>query len=534
MKKISIFLIGLVVTLSSHAGTPVSGSIVTVTVNSNKNLQLTIDGRSYTLENTQAVGDMKTISLANLETGQHAFQLTRTGLNTNRSDKISTTFNLRYDFDMLITINSNGSIELIETKKMGISNNQSPMNSANYNNLLRSVRSQRSPMGRRSQVAGAFDNTNNYFTTSQVIQLLQLINAEEYRLQLAKSSYRSITDRNNFDQVYGVLNSQASDDELEAYVSNYDEDDNNAAIAMTDAKFTALQMSIQQQWPANAQVNSISNAFNNTSNYFTAYQARQLIQIVTGENNRLQLAKSSYRGITDPNNFNQVYELLNSQASKDELTHFIGNTTGNNPNTAMADANFNNLYTTIKQQWPVDVQMNSLTTAFNNNNNNNYFSAYQIRQLIQLVSAENNRLQLAKLSFHTITDRNNFSDIYELLSSQASKNELTAYINNYGNNNSNTQMTDAGFTALYQTIQGQFIPNEKMNSITNAFNNTSNYFSTAQARQLIQLISFENNRLQLAKLSYRTITDRYNFSQLYDLLNSQASRDELDAYVKAF
>ncbi|TAL49918.1 MAG: DUF4476 domain-containing protein [Chitinophagaceae bacterium] len=113
---------------------------------------------------------------------------------------------------------------------------------------------------------------------------------------------------------------------------------------------------------------------------------------------------------------------------------------------------------------------------------------------------------------------------------------MAAYLNtNYNTGtNANAAMTDVNFNRLYQTIQGQFFPNEKMNSLTNAFNSTSNYFTSSQAKQLIQLVSFESNRLQLAKLSYRTITDRSNFNQLYDLLSSQASRDELDAYAKAY
>ena len=95
-------------------------------------------------------------------------------------------------------------------------------------------------------------------------------------------------------------------------------------------------------------------------------------------------------------------------------------------------------------------------------------------------------------------------------------------------------MTDANFKILYQTIQGQFFPNEKMNSLVNTFNNTSNYFTASQVKQLIQLVSFESNRLQLAKSSYRTVTDRSNFEQVYTLLNTQASRDELELYVKAY
>ena len=95
-------------------------------------------------------------------------------------------------------------------------------------------------------------------------------------------------------------------------------------------------------------------------------------------------------------------------------------------------------------------------------------------------------------------------------------------------------MTDADFNFFHQTIEAQFLPGEQMISLTNAFNNTSYNFTTAQVKKLVPLVSYESNRLQLIKLSYRTITDRNNFYQLYDLLNSQSSKDELDVYVKAY
>ena len=208
--------------------------------------------------------------------------------------------------------------------------------------------------------------------------------------------------------------------------------------------------------------------------------------------------------------------------------------TGSNPTGTTTDASFNSLYQTIQQQWPVSTQMNSLTNAFNSTVN--YFTVSQASQLIQIIGAEANRLQLAKLSYRSITDPANFSQVYNLLSTQPSKNELAAYINtNYSTGNAtNIAMTDANFTTLYETVRAQYLPFEKMSSLTSIFNSTSNYFTTAQAKQLVPMVSSENNRLQLAKLSYRTIVDRTNFSQLYDLFNNQASKNELDVYVKAY
>jgi len=530
MKQVAIFFISFLTTLSIHAQQ--NTSVVTITVNGNKNVQISVDAKEYNPNSSNATGNKTTIALNSVNIGQHTLQFTRTDQNTNRSDRISTTFNLRLGYDMLIKLNGNGSLELIETKKTGFSDNHVSISDADYNKLLKNVRSQRSTNGRRSLIANAFENTNNYFTTSQVLQLLELVNSENFRLQLAKLSYQTITDPSNFSQVYDLF-SQVSEDELQDYVNNYNTG-NNSNPAMSDANFNNLYQGIQQQYPVTSQMNSLSKAFNNTNNYFTTYQARQLIQLVTSESNRLQLAKSSYRSIVDPVNFNQLYNLLSSQASKDELGAYVNNySAGSNSNLAMSDANFNTLYNNIQQQYPVASQMNSLSNAFNNTNN--YFTTYQARQLIQLVTSESNRLQLAKSSYRSITDPANFNRLYNLFSSQASKDELAAYVNNYNTgSNSNIAMSDANFNNLYQGIQRQFFPGEKMNSLTDAFNNTSNYFNCSQAKQLVQLVSLESNRLQLAKLSYRTIVDRTNFNQLYDLLNSEASRSELDAYVKAY
>jgi len=534
MRQLSILFFSLLISFSVLAHKNVAGNNLTVSINGNKNLQVSIDGKDFNLANGSILGNKTTFVLNNLELGQHTLQITRTDLNTMRSDRISAPFNLRNNYEMLININNNGSLELIENLKPGISGNQVAVNNADFNLLLKNVKAQRSASARRNTISTAFNNTSTYFTTNQVVQLLQLINAENFRLQLSKLSYRSVTDRSNFYQVYELLNSQAGKDELVAYVNNYNEGGNSNST-MNNVNFNNLYQTIQQQWPVSTQMNSLANAFNNTSNYFTTYQASQLIQIVSAESNRLQLAKISYRSITDQNNFNQIYDLLNTQASKNELAAYINNNSnGSNPNGAMTDVNFTNLYQNIQQQWPVGTQMNSLTNAFNNTSN--YFTTYQASQLIQLVSAETNRLQLAKLSYRSITDQNNFNQIYNLLSTQASKNELATYLSaNYNTGTvANVAMTDANFTSLYQSIQGKYLPFEKMNSLTSTFNVTSNYFTSAQAKQLIALVSSESNRLQLAKLSYRTIVDRGNFNQLYELLNGQTSKNELETYVKAY
>ena len=73
-------------------------------------------------------------------------------------------------------------------------------------------------------------------------------------------------------------------------------------------------------------------------------------------------------------------------------------------------------------------------------------------------------------------------------------------------------MSDADFRAMYRDVQYTFGLGAKMSELTKIFNNDVNSFTVQQAKQLIQLVSSESNRVQLAKLSYNNLTDPTNFS----------------------
>ena len=95
-------------------------------------------------------------------------------------------------------------------------------------------------------------------------------------------------------------------------------------------------------------------------------------------------------------------------------------------------------------------------------------------------------------------------------------------------------MSDVNFNQLMADVKAQWLPFGKMNALTTAFANTSNYFTSNQVKQLIQLVSDEDNRLQLAKSAYRNTTDRSNFTLLYDLFSYQASKDALASYISSY
>ena len=327
-----------------------SGSTVNITVNGNRNREVRIDGTVYSVNaNTSSTMSTNTpIQISNITPGQHSIEVVRTNRYNNTTRlRNKTTFTVRQGYDLDVTVNSDGSIQQSEKRirrsgDYGYQNRyRNPMTNESFTTLRRDLRNIRGTNKRVTAISDAFNNTSNYFTTTQVGELISLVNSESGRLNLAKLSYRTITDPANFSNLNDLFNDDASINELETYVKN--QDYNNPATgngnrvnqgytrtATSEASFTNLYNSISGQFGLGVKMSSLTNEFNNTNNYFTVAQARQLIQLVSDENNRLQLAKSSYDNVVDPENFTRMNDLFTSQSKRTELSDYVRNKTSYN------------------------------------------------------------------------------------------------------------------------------------------------------------------------------------------------------------
>lgn len=444
MKSIILVLVSITMFCSVQAQVRQNQRMGTVyvTVNGNKNLQVSIDGTVSSLPNSSGTVN-KSNAITGLVEGMHDLTITGTENNSRRTNNIITQFNLRRNFDMYINVNADGSLELMEKRKGSAATTNTPMSSADFNKLMANLRSQRSVDTRNAYLSTTFNTANTYFTSLQAAQLLQQIRSESDRLPLAKLAFRTVTDPNKFSTVYGLFTVQANRNELLDYVNNYDGEvttgnegntGGNTGTAMSQTSFNNLYQTIREQYPANTQVNSITTAFNSPGNYFTAAQAAQLIQLINTESSRLYLARLSYRTVVDPANFNTVANLLYTQSSRDDLMAFIksGQTGNPNPGTtrvAMSETEYNTLYQAVTSQFLPYAKMNYLTNTFNNESY--YFTAAQAKNLVQLVSSETNRVQLSKLVYGNLVDRSNYTLLYDLFTSPASKTELNSYVQAY-------------------------------------------------------------------------------------------------------
>jgi hypothetical protein len=484
------------------------------------------------------------ISITSLAIGSHSLQVRRSnqyGNNTTLGS--STTFNLRSGYDLKITISANGSISQSETKMKRVPGSvyNTPMTDQNFNMLVNNIQNLRTTNARLTAINNAFNNTANYFTTAQARQLIGMINSQSSRLSLAKSSYKTITDPANFSEVNALIVSQAHRRELAAYVNNYNLENGinngNTGVAMSAASFNAIYRDAQAQWPASAKYTYISNAFANTSYYFTTAQAEQLIGVVYPESERLALAKASYDNLVDPANFSSLYDLFNSQTSRNDLAYWVStNSNTGGVRTPMSSTSFNSLYSAAQQQYSTTSRLNYINNAFSSTTN--YFTTIQAETLIRLITTESDRLALAKNAWNNLTDQANYTQLYDLFTNSYYRNEFASYASSNGGYSGNIgtvrePMPDQNFRDMVRRISNRYGLGAKMSGLTEEFNKTENTFTTLQARELIMLVSDEANRLSLGKLVYDNVVDPQNFPQLYDVLATQTSRDELDAYVRA-
>jgi hypothetical protein len=305
----------------------------------------------------------------------------------------------------------------------------------NFSALVATVNGKWSQSLKGEAVRDAFANSNHYFTTTQVRQLMGLITSESDRMDLIKLAYPVVTDTNNFGSLYDVFASTANRTEFNEFIVSRGGVAVNTGVKaqMTANNFNALMTNIQSKWSQALKTDAVRDAFVNTNNYFSTAQIRQLLDLVTSETDRLELAKQSFRSVMDPAMYYQLGDLFKTASYRNEFNTYASAQTGVTVNasvkTPMTNSDFSVLVFSVRSNLLQLLKVQAERDIFANPNN--YFTTAQVKQLIGLINSEPNRLELAKLSYRTITDPENFAQLNDLFKLQASKDELAAYVNTY-------------------------------------------------------------------------------------------------------
>jgi len=302
-----------------------------------------VDGTIYYSYNADLTQNSRVRQLVtkNLNLGNHRIAVYEVDENSvvNTSTNVpvyNNTFQLRNGYDMVIAIRRNGQVAFTEKKSTtstaGIGTGRTAMSSTEYDKLMQSVKSKWSQTSKYNAIKSAFNNKAYYFTTDQAGELTLLVTSEPKRLELIKLSYPRITDPESFPDVVELFSSPANKDNIQKFIDSKNPGTNTTTeqyvnrIPMSDSDFDKLQTKASLHFRQSSVVRDIREALNNKNNYFTIVQIRTLLSMVSTESDKLALAKLAYHRTTDPNNFNQLFDVFASQSSVDNLNNYIRTT----------------------------------------------------------------------------------------------------------------------------------------------------------------------------------------------------------------
>ena len=105
----------------------------------------------------------------------------------------------------------------------------------------------------------------------------------------------------------------------------------------------------------------------------------------------------------------------------------------------------------------------------------------------------------------------------------------------YGNNgtygsNFGRSLSDVEFNQLLHNINRESSENNMMKSATQIIN--TNYLTSEQVKEMLQLFTFENNKLSLAELAYDKTVDKRNYFVINDVFNYSSSKHELARFIR--
>ncbi|TCZ67320.1 DUF4476 domain-containing protein [Flaviaesturariibacter aridisoli] len=100
----------------------------------------------------------------------------------------------------------------------------------------------------------------------------------------------------------------------------------------------------------------------------------------------------------------------------------------------------------------------------------------------------------------------------------------------YNNGNSYGAMNTSSFNALLQQVRAETFDNTKLTIIKDAL--ATNRVTAVQVKQLMQLFTFDNDRLELAKAAYPRTTDKNNYFQVNDAFEFSSSKESLSTWIR--
>jgi len=134
-----------------------------------------------------------------------------------------------------------------------------------------------------------------------------------------------------------------------------------------------------------------------------------------------------YSDWNNDDNYNDRDDRGNNRGNDPDNRWDNSNSNNNNYNRAMNGQEFNQVKESLRREWFENSRVSSAKLIFDRN----YFSAQQVKEVLELFSFENNKLELAKYAYGHTVDKNSYYIINDVFAFSSSKAELNNYIRDF-------------------------------------------------------------------------------------------------------
>lgn len=286
-------------------------------------------------------------------------------------------------------------------------------------------------------------------------------------------------------------------------------------------------------------------------------QVKLITKGLGSEYHKLEFAQEAYHNTFDPSNFYEVYDAFSSFSVVFRLHDWI--LAGASPNTtgvpasptlvtfpkypypnalgykgakgcpvALSDGDFHTMVATIaalEGDALRQKEANRVCAA-------HCLSTAQIMKLASLLQLETNRLSFSKSSYSRAFDLENYPAMIEVFSHQPNQENLKVFIQQHSVRPEATPcgVNQQDFAAVKNTIAKQEFNHSRI-AVAKQVIESKKCFQSIQVLQLVQLMDFENAKLEIAKFAYAYTVDPENFLTVLEAFTFDNSKRDLTDFV---
>lgn len=289
----------------------------------------------------------------------------------------------------------------------------------------------------------------NYLLVSQVKEIAEVLNFESSRLEYVQYAYAKTYDQANYAIVKECLKHSKSKEELSSFlkkqsVTDYsiikkeklvkkEQDSQNEKkepnlVAIAEGDFINAKNEISAQTSDTKKLTQAKELVNRA--YLTSEQVTLIIELFLFEDNRLSYAKYAYAKTVDPENYQQVKDILEKESHKiledyiKGLKKATSETTEATGPSELSTEDFEALKKRIKG---AALESHKLAKA-KQIVDRSKVSAMQVKQINELFELEESRLEFAQYAYSKTMDKEAYEQVRATLTESTNKYKLDRFI----------------------------------------------------------------------------------------------------------